>query len=109
MDQRQYRRKTNLLWFLIAVAAAYSWWFHQRRTLTGVDTVDGTLSVLLGLFICSRPAGNAIDLLFIERSRLRRLISRWSSIQWVLLNLLTLVVGWVVIHIGTSLLTSRAD
>jgi hypothetical protein len=50
MDQRQYRRKTNLLWFLITVAAAYSWWFQQRRTLTGVDTVDGTFSVLLGLF-----------------------------------------------------------
>ncbi|MGH7832604.1 MAG: hypothetical protein ACREQK_03090 [Candidatus Binatia bacterium] len=108
MDQRQYRRKTNFLWFLIAVAAAYSWWFQQRRTLTGVEALDGTLGVLLGLFICSRPAGNAIDLLLFERSRLRRLMSQWSSIQWLLLNILTLVVGWVVIYIGTSLLTSRA-
>jgi hypothetical protein len=108
VDRGQYRRKTNLLWLLIAAAAAYGWWF-QRRRLTGVDTIDGALSVLLGLFICSHPAGNAIDLLFLERSPLRRIISQWSSIQWLLLNLLALAAGWVVIYIGTSLLTSRVD
>jgi hypothetical protein len=63
MELQQYR-KSGLLCALIAIAGAYSFWFHQRQVVTGNPTVDGTLSVLLGLYICSRPAGNAIDLFF---------------------------------------------
>ena len=109
MDQRQYRRNTKLLWGLNFLAMVCSFWFYRRDTLTGNDTLDGTLSVILGLYICSRPAGNAIDLLFFERTAFRRVISEWSSIGWLALNILTLLMGWVVIYIGTSHLTSRAD
>ena len=109
MDERQYRRKTNLLWALIVIAAAYSSWFYQRHALTGINMIDGAISVLLGLYICSRPAGNAIDLLFFERNSFRRIVTEWSSIQWLALNILTLLMGWLVIYIGTAHLTSRAD
>jgi hypothetical protein len=109
MEQHQYRRKGGLLCMLIAVAAAYSFWFHQRQALTGNPTVDGTLSVLLGLYICSRPTGNAIDLFFFERSPFHRVVREWSSIRWLVLNILTLLMGWIVIYLGTAHLTSRAD
>ena len=105
----QYRRQTWLLCMLIAVAAAYSFWFHQRQALTDNPTVDGTLSVLLGLYICSRPAGNAIDLVFFERSPFHRMVTEWSSIRWLVLNIVTLLMGWIVIYLGTAHLTSRAD
>jgi hypothetical protein len=109
MDNREYRRKAWQLCALIGVAAAYGFWFQQRRLLTGNHMVDGTLSVLLGLFICSRPAGNAIDLFFFERGAFHRVFKEWSSIRWLALNLLTLLMGWFVIFIGTTHLASRAD
>jgi len=109
MDQLLYRRKTKNLWGLIAVAAVYSLWFYQRHALTGNHMLDGALSVLLGLYICSRPAGNAIDLLFFERRAFHHIISKWSSIGWLAVNILTLLMGWIVIYIGTAHLTSRAD
>jgi hypothetical protein len=37
------------------LAAVCSLWFGQRHRLTGNPMVDGTLSVVLGLFICSPP------------------------------------------------------
>jgi hypothetical protein len=109
MERNQYPCKTGLLCVLIAVAAAYSFWFHQRQVLTGNPTVDGAFSVLLGLYICSRPAGNAIDLVFFERSPFHRVIKEWSSMTWLVLNILTLLMGWMVIYLGTAHLTSQAE
>ena len=109
VDQDHYRGKTKLLWALILLAAVYSLWFNRRQTLTGNSMIDGAFSVLLGLFICSRPAGNAIDLLFFERTVIHRIVSEWSSIRWLALNILTLVMGWTVIYLGTAHLTSRGD
>ena len=109
MDQDHYRRKTKLLWALILLAAVYSLGFNQRHRLTGNHTIDGAISVLLGLYICSRPAGNAIDLLFFERTTFHRIASDWSSIKRLALNILTLLLGWSVIYLGTAHLTSRGD
>jgi hypothetical protein len=108
MELHQYR-KTGLLCALIVVAGAYSFWFHQRQVLTGNPTIDGTFSVLLGLYICSRPAGNAIDLFFFERSSFHRMIKEGSSIRWLVLNIATLLMGWIVIYLGTAHLTSQAE
>ncbi|HEY2918380.1 MAG TPA: hypothetical protein VGK77_05220 [Candidatus Binatia bacterium] len=109
MEQYQHRRKTGLLLALIAVAAGYGFWFQQRQVLTGNPMVDGTLCVLLGLYICSRPAGNAIDLFFFERSPFHRMVTEWSSIRWLVLNILTLLMGWIVIYLGTTHLMSQAE
>jgi len=106
---RFYRRRTRLLIALIAVAAVYNFWFQQRHRLTGNSTIDGTVSVLLGLYICSRPAGNAIDLFFYEHNSFHRVVTEWSSITWLALNILTLLAGWSVIFLGTTHLTSQAD
>jgi hypothetical protein len=108
MGLSRYRRGRSILCGLICVAAIYSIWFYQRRALTGNQTVDGTLSVLLGLYICARPAGNAIDLLFFERTGFRQIATQWYSIQWLLLNILTLLMGWLVIYFGTAHLTGQA-
>jgi hypothetical protein len=107
MDRRDYRRKSAFLLALIAAAALYSLWFAARRIVSGNPTFDGALSVVLGLYICSRPAGNAIDLLFYERGSFR--FSQWNSLGWLALNILTLFMGWLVIYLGTTHLTSRAE
>ena len=109
MDNQAYRRKTRFLFVLIALGAIYSIWFQQRQALTGYPTVDGSICVFLGLYICSRPAGNAIDLFFFERSPFHRVATEWSSIRWLVLNILTLLMGWIVIYLGTTHLTSHAN
>jgi hypothetical protein len=109
MEQGEYRRKTALLCALIAIASGYSFWIQQRHIVTGDPTVDGTLSVFLGLYICSRPAGNAIDLFFYERNPFHSVIMEWSSLRWLMLNILTLLMGWIVIYVGITQLTHGAD
>ncbi len=53
--------KTKLPRALALHAAVYSLWFDQRHMLTGNHMIDGSFSVLLGLLICSRPAGRGSE------------------------------------------------
>ena len=108
MAEPRYRGNARVLWGLSLLAVGYGAWFYYFDSLTSSNTLDGALSIVLGLYICSRPAANAIDLLFLERGALRRAGSGWSSIRWLALNLLTLLMGWIVIFIGTSCLTGRS-
>jgi hypothetical protein len=108
-DARQYRRKSTFLWGLILAALIYTWWFNSHNSLSGNPIIDGTLSVIFGLYICSRPAANAIDLLFSERGPFYRFASEWSSVTWLALNILTLLTGWIVIYLGVTHLTHRGD
>jgi hypothetical protein len=61
--------------------------------------LDGSIGLALGLFICSHPAANAVNLLFFQRDRLRQL-SEWSIVGWLALNLVVLLAGWLVIFDG---------
>lgn len=102
MDQHQRRRNTKVLWRLILLAIAYGSLLYYRHTLTGANRLDGSIGVVLGLYICSHPAANAVDLLFFERGALYQISSEWSGITWLALNMLVLLVGWIVIVIGAT-------
>ncbi len=102
MGQEFYPRKTRTLWGLSLIAIAYGGLIYYLHTLTGIRWLDGSLGVLLGLYICSRPAANAVDLLFFQRAALRQVSSEWQGIGWLALNLLVLLAGWAVIVIGTT-------
>ena len=106
----QHRREHNIkpLGGSVLLAIAYSGLLYYLRTLTGANTLDGIIGVLLGLYICSHPAANMLDALFFERRFQRQGSSRWSGISWLALNLLVLLVGWLVITIGATQLTARA-
>jgi hypothetical protein len=94
-----HQRDTQLLWWLVLLAVAYSLWLACLRQLTGIALLDGSIGVALGLYISAHPAANAVNLLFFERDTLNHL-SEWSVLRWLGLNLLVLVAGWVVIFIG---------
>jgi hypothetical protein len=100
MRQRQYGYNTKLLWGLVALALTYSYLFYLLPTLTGNRLLDGSIGVILGLYICSHPAANAVDMLFFERSALRWGRSNWLGLGWLALNLLILLLGCFVIVIG---------
>lgn len=99
MKPRSYRQKLRWLGGLAALGLAYNNWLYFQRTLTGVPLLDGGIGVILGLYICSQPAANAVDMLF-ERGLLRRIGSEWLRAGWLALNLLVLALGWTVIVTG---------
>ncbi len=90
-----------LLLAVIYGSLIYFWLGTARN-----NRLIGIIGVLLGLYICSQPAANAVDLLFFERGAVRRLAKDWSGMGWLMLNLLVLLAGWLVIVIGTTRLTS---
>jgi hypothetical protein len=100
MNRRERWRGTGILWGLFAAALAYLLLLYFLDTLTGNDIADGASGVLLGLYVCSRPAANAVDLLFYGRHALREAASGWSGAGWLALNALVMFAGWFVIWIG---------
>lgn len=101
MRPHPYRHKLKWLGGLALLGLAYTTWLQFRPTLTGMPLLDGGIGVLLGLYICSHPAANAVDMLF-ERGLLRRIRSKWLGAGWLALNGLVLVVGWTVIAAGVT-------
>jgi len=98
---------TRRLWALLIPAAAYLTWASYFRALDGSPLVDGTIGVLLGLYICSHPAANGVDLIFLERGAFRRVTSRWSGVRWLALNGVVMFVGWLVIVAGATEVFAR--
>ena len=106
MEERRRGRNYKTLGVVVVLALLYVGWMDIQRTITGMPQLDGTIGVLLGLFICSRPAANMLDLLFAQRSYTAS--SEWPTIRWMALNGLVLFLGWVVITIGATQLIERA-
>jgi len=91
---------------MLLLAAIYGSLVRYWFATTGDTRVIGIIGVLLGLYICAQPAANAVDLLFFQRDAVRQLSRGWPGIGWLALNALVLLVGWLVIVIGTTRLTS---
>jgi hypothetical protein len=98
---------TRRLCALLVAAAMYLAWASYFRPLDASPLVDGTIGVLLGLYICSHPAANGIDLIFLERGAFRRVTSRWSGVSWLALNGLVMFAGWLVIVAGATAVFAR--
>ncbi len=101
-------RNAKKLWALVLLGIVLSSLLHYRVTLTGADNLDGILSVVIGLYTCSHPAANMVDLLFFRRGGGFRFPSSRSAVLWLMLNLLVLLVGWMVIFLGTTRLICRS-
>ena len=93
-------RNYKTLGTVAGLAVLYGGWMITQRTITGLPLLDGIIGVLLGLYICSRPAANMLDLLFTRRGQTAS--SEWSAIGWLALNGVVMFVGWLVITIGAT-------
>ena len=109
MDQQKSGRNIKKLWALILLGIVYSSLLYYRRTLTGRPKVDGIIGVLLGLYICSHPVANVLDMFFFGRGTFRQFSSRWSAVFWFALNMIVILIGWFVIFVGTTQLVGRID
>jgi hypothetical protein len=82
------------------VGLVYIVWLSRQVAWLGGNRLDGALGVLLGLYICSHPAGNFLDLLLFKRNLwVQDLTSRRLS-WWVGFNLVVIFIGWLVIYTG---------
>ncbi len=108
MNRARRSRKIKMLWAMVLLAIAYGSLAYYHRMLVGVNRLDGSIGVLLGLYICSHPAANMLDLLFFSSSVGYQFTTRRSMLFWLGLNALVFVVGWVVIFVGTTQFAGRA-
>ena len=104
MSEDVYRPKTLRMWALLVPAAAYLVWVTYLPT--GVTLFDGSVGVILGLYICAQPATNGIDLLYLQRGGLRRIVAGWGGFGWLMLNALVMFIGWIVIVFGAARFTA---
>jgi len=98
-----------ILLVLGVLGIAYGSLLYSRSTLTGTNNLDGIIGVVLGLYICSHPAANLIDMLFYRRGICYQFSSRRSAFWWLTLNVLVLLVSGVVIFVGTTRLIGSGE
>jgi len=108
MNQQPRGKNPVILWTMILIAIAYGIVIKLIPTLTGNSTLDGAIGVLLGLYICSHPAANVVDLIFFKRWAIMRSASNFAGFTWLFLNAAVFFAGWLVIVNGTLHLVVRS-
>jgi hypothetical protein len=101
MGWRKHARNTRMLFAAVLIALVYGGLLYFLRSLTGITRLDGVIGIVLGVYICSHPAANIVDLIIFGRTSLRQNLSRKVYFLWWMLNLVVLVTGIIVIFTGT--------
>jgi hypothetical protein len=105
MERRKGRLNFGMLGIMALLALAYAVTIYVWRPLSTAHKVEGSIGILLGLFICSKPAANLLDLLFdLLQNRFQR-VRGLRLILWLVLNMIILLVGWFVITLGATRFT----
>jgi hypothetical protein len=99
-------RNYRTLWVLLGAALLYGAVFVLSHPMIINNKVDGLIAVVFGLYICSHPAANFLDMLLYRRSSLYQPGTPRAELIWLAFNLLVLLVGWIVIFMGTTRLTA---
>ncbi len=109
MNQQRQERKIITLSILGVLGIAYTSLFCFEHALTGLNYLDGIIGVVLGLYICSHPAANLVDMFFYKRGIRHPFSSKRSVLLWLGLNVMVLFIGGIVIFIGTTQLIGKGD
>jgi uncharacterized membrane protein len=100
---------TKALWASVVIGVAYLMLVDHLPTQAYSNLLRGSIGVILGLYICSHPAANVVNILFFNRGDLRQTSSRWSGLGWVVLNVSVVLLGWLVITSGMTRLVRPVD
>jgi putative copper export protein len=99
--QKRIGRNIWVLIFWILLACLYVGWMGYFGQFTESTRLDGSIGMLLGLYISSHPAGNMLDMLLFMTADVREgIISTRSGQFWLVLNAVTLLAGWAAIFSG---------
>lgn len=100
--ERGNRQRLFALSILVLPAFAYIVLMQKRMALTGENRFDGIIGALLGLYICSLAAADLLDMVL---TRVHQ-SSKLTNFQWAVLNIVFLLLGLIVIFMGTTRFTS---
>jgi hypothetical protein len=100
------KRNYSTLWALVVAALVFGVLFATKQPLIISNKVDGLIAVVFGLYICSHPAANFLDVLLYRRSSLYQPGTPRAELIWLGFNLLVIFIGWFVIFMGTTRLTA---
>jgi hypothetical protein len=92
---------TGLLASVIVLGVIYAAWIYVRNAITGSNFWDATIGVLLGIYICSRPVSNLLDMIYAQNIRWKDLKKR-AGMTWLVMNFVTTFVGWATIVLGAT-------
>ncbi len=106
MERRKGRLNFGMLGIMALLALAYAVTIYVWRPLSTAHKVEGSLGILLGLFICSKPAANLLDMLFDLLSNRFQHDSGLLLVFWLILNFLVMLIGWFVITLGATRFTT---
>jgi len=90
------------MWAAVLLALAYGSALLYLGALTSSNTLDGSIGVLLGVYICSHPAAYLLNLLYLTHGARQQLLSRPSGVMWLEVQMLVLLFGLTVIVIGAN-------
>ena len=105
MSAQKSRHNYVTLGVMLLLAVSYHVTVYFWRPLSRAHKVEGILGILLGLFICSIPAANLLDMLY---DLLGNRFQKQEGLQlvfWLALNILVLLVGWFIITLGATRFT----
>jgi hypothetical protein len=107
--QERIKRNLLVLGVLALLASLYTGCLAYFGALTGGARLDGSIGMLFGLYVCSHPAANMLDmLLFMTADTREGIITTRSGQFWLALNVLTLLAGWVAIFSGAMRFVQRS-
>jgi hypothetical protein len=101
-------RNLPRMWFVGVIGLAYTALFAYNPAWLGQPLLAGSEGVLLGLYICSLPAANAIDYFFQSRTGHIREATRQTGPVWLATNIAVMLIGLGVIIIGATRFTAPA-
>jgi hypothetical protein len=107
--RQDYDLRAGSLAALFGVAVVYLVWQASLTGSTANDRLYGFAGILLGLFICARPATNAIDVLIYERQSWRRVMKGTRGFAWLCLNALVMLAGCVTVIVAVMRATGHGS
>jgi hypothetical protein len=106
VDQYWRGRSSIVLSGFMLLALVYGGLLLTLSPFTDEIPIDGAIGVILGLYVCSHPAANVLDLLFSDGGASRQRSSDERGIIWYALNLLVLMAGWFAVWVGLTRFTT---
>ena len=106
VDQYWRGRSSIALSGFMLLALLYGGLLLTLSPFTADIPIDGAIGVILGLYVCSHPAANVLDVLFTDGGASRQRSSDERGIAWYFLNLLVLIAGWFAVLVGLTRFTT---
>lgn len=92
---------SGLLITMVLLGIGYATWIHLHQTITGDNLWDAIIGVLLGIYICSRPITNLMDMIYTQNICWQDLMKR-AGVMWLVMNFITTFTGWATIVLGAT-------